>query len=303
MPFGALIKNRSQNNMANTVEEGFNVLLSWLTPSSGETQAAASHRASIEACLKSNFGMTRFFRSGSFGHHTSVSGFSDVDYFAVIPTEKLRADSSSTLQQIRSVLANRFPATGVTVRSPAVVVPFGTSQSERHEITPADYIRATTSQHSVYDIPDRAGGWMKASPSAHNAWVNAANLKLNNRLKPLIRLVKAWNFYRDVGIRSFYLELRTTEYALRESIILYKYDFSGVLRHLRAKSLAGMQDPLGVSGLVFPGSSAISAGALSKIDTAITRASSALEAEKVGNVRGAFEWWNKVFADGFPSYR
>lgn len=185
--------------MAKTVDAGFEALLTLLSPSSVETQAAASHRASIEACLKSNFNMTSFFRSGSFGHHTSVSGYSDVDYFAVIPTEKLRAGSSVSLQDIRSALATRFPNTGVTVRSPAVVVPFGTGAWERHEITPADYVGITADSHRVFDIPNRADGWMRSSPAAHNAWVNAANFKLGNKLKPLIRLVKAWNYFHGAG--------------------------------------------------------------------------------------------------------
>ena len=36
--------------------------------------------------------MTNFFRSGSFGYGTSVSAYSDVDYFAVIPSVNLKKD-------------------------------------------------------------------------------------------------------------------------------------------------------------------------------------------------------------------
>jgi hypothetical protein len=288
--------------MAKTVDAGFESLVTLLSPSSVETQAAASHRASIEACLKTNFGMTSFFRSGSFGHHTSVSGYSDVDYFAVIPTAKLKENSSVSLQDIRGALATRFPKTGVTVRSPAVVVPFGTSAWERHEITPADYVGITSGGHRVFDIPNRGEGWMRSSPGAHNAWVNAANAKLGNRLKPLIRLVKAWNYFHGAGIRSFYLELRTTEYALGESVLIYRFDVKGALQHLKTKGLAAMQDPESVSGLVYPCTDSNKAVALSKIDTAITRASSALAAEQAGRIGDAFEWWDKFFNYRFPSY-
>jgi hypothetical protein len=288
--------------MAKTVDAGFEALLTLLSPSSGETQAAASHRASIEACLGANFGMTSFFRSGSFGHHTSVSRYSDVDYFAVIPTGKLKANSSASLQEIRSALANRFPKTGVTVRSPAVVVPFGTQAWERHEITPADDVGKTSGGHRVFDIPNRAEGWMRASPEAHNAWVNATNVKLGNRLKPLIRLVKAWNYFHGAGIRSFYLELRTTEYALSENVIIYRYDIKGALQHLKTKGLAAMQDPASVSGLVHPCADSNKIIALTKIDTAITRASSALAAEQAGRIGEAFQWWDRFFNYRFPSY-
>jgi hypothetical protein len=287
--------------MARTVNDAFDVFVGWLTPTGGETQAAASHRASIESCLRSNFGITGFFRSGSFGHGTSVSGHSDVDYFAVIPNANLKENSNATLQEMRSALQARFPRTAVTVRSPAVVVPFGSGAGERHEITPAEYIKEQN-RHSVYDIPDRYGGWMKSSPGGHNAWVNEQNDRLGKKVKPLIRLVKAWNYRRSVGIRSFYLELRTTEYAKGETSIIYRHDVLAVFRQLRNKELAAMQDPLGISGYVHPCTDAVKADALSKLDTAIARATKAMEAESGGRVREAFEWWDLVFAGAFPAY-
>ena len=60
-----------------------------LTPSSYESDAAKRHRGSIEQCIKSNFGLRRFWRTGSFGTGTSISGYSDVDYIASIPTKNL----------------------------------------------------------------------------------------------------------------------------------------------------------------------------------------------------------------------
>jgi hypothetical protein len=75
--------------MATTVEEGFRIFHQRLTPTATETAAAKSHRATIEACLKNNFEITRFFRTGSFGNGTSVRNFSDVDYFASIPNRHL----------------------------------------------------------------------------------------------------------------------------------------------------------------------------------------------------------------------
>lgn len=142
--------------------------------------------------MRANFGSVTLFRSGSFGHNTSVNGWSDIDYFAVMPRGELTSNSTSTLAKVRNALANRFPRTDVTVRSPAVVVPFGDTSAERHEIIPADHI-SDQNGYKVYDIPDRQGGWMKASPLAHNAYVNAEQTRLKNDLKPLIRFVKHWN--------------------------------------------------------------------------------------------------------------
>ena len=46
-----------------------------------------------------------------------------------------------------------------------------------------------------YDIPNYEGGWMKLRPKAHNAYVKREDERLGNKLKPLIRLIKAWKFW------------------------------------------------------------------------------------------------------------
>jgi tRNA nucleotidyltransferase (CCA-adding enzyme) len=105
-----------------------------LTPSTTESQAAKNHRASIESCLKNNFGLKRFVRIGSFGNGTSISGHSDVDYLASLPTNQLTNISTSSLTKVRNALDTRFPNTGVRVNCPAVVVPFGIAKSEATEV-------------------------------------------------------------------------------------------------------------------------------------------------------------------------
>ena len=107
--------------MVKTVEEEFRVFHGRLTPTGGEAEAAKRHRASIEACLKENFEITRFFRTGSLGNGTSIRWYSDVDYFASIPRENLKQKSSATLREVRDALDARFPNTGVAVRTPAVL--------------------------------------------------------------------------------------------------------------------------------------------------------------------------------------
>lgn len=80
--------------MPRTVDEGFRDFLTRLTPSSTESDAAKAHRASIEARLKNDFGLLRFFRTGSFGNGTSISGYSDVDYLASLPYDQVTQSSN-----------------------------------------------------------------------------------------------------------------------------------------------------------------------------------------------------------------
>ncbi len=287
-----------------TVDQGFKTFLSRLTPTLGESTAAQNHRASIEACLKSNFGITRFFRTGSFGNGTSISGHSDVDYFAEIPTCNLKNNSTTTLNEVRNALVKRFPNTGVRVSCPAVVVPFGTDAKESTEVTPADYIEVTEDGYKVYEIPDCSDGWMRSSPDAHNAYVREVDGDLSNKVKPLIRFIKAWKYYRNVPISSFYLELRVTEYAKDESSIVYAEDVKGVFSHLDDINLRRMQDPKGISGYINPCSTdAKLEDAKSKLSTALSRAENACDAKDKGNTEKAFEWWDMLYNYNFPSYR
>ena len=287
-----------------TVNQGFTTFLQRLTPTSGESTAAKNHRASIKACLESNFDMTSFFRTGSFGNGTSISGYSDVDYFAEIPSCNLKANSTLALREVRDALDKTFPRTGVRVSCPAVVVPFGTDAKESTEVTPAKYIKTTEDEYRVYDIPNCSDGWMRSSPDAHNAYVREVNDDLSNKVKPLIRFIKAWKYYRNVPISSFYLELRVTKYAEDKSWITYSKDVKGVFSYLDNIDLANMRDPKGISGYISPCSTdAKLEDAKSKLSTALTRAQNACDAEDEGKIKTAFEWWDRLYNYKFPSYR
>lgn len=288
--------------MPRTIDEGFRDFHASLTPSAYESSAAKSHRESIKTRLETDFGMKRFWRIGSFGNGTSITGYSDVDYMASIPTEKLSSNSSTSLSKVRESLAARFPNTGVRVSCPAVVVPFGTEAKETTEVTVADYLRSENG-FSVYDIPDCSGGWMEASPDAHNAYVRQVNDGLSYKVKPLIRFIKAWKYFNSVPISSFYLEMRVAKYASAEKSILYSIDVKCVFALLDSLRLASVQDPMGISGYIKAcKSDADKELALSKVSTALTRAEKAREAEEAGRISEAFDWWDKVFAYRFPNY-
>jgi hypothetical protein len=288
--------------MARTVDEGFNTFLSWLTPTGTETENAKNHRASIEACLKSNFGLLRFFRIGSFGNGTSVSWYSDVDYIASIPRSNLKQSSTAVLQEIKNALDGRFPNTGVRVDPPAVVVPFGKDRAETTEIVPGDFIE---SDHgcSTYDIPDGLGGWKRANPEFHKLYIDNRDSDLKKKVKPLIRFIKAWKYYQSVPISSFYLEMYVGVYAEKEQSILYSIDVNRLFENLKSNKLAPLHDPFGISGDISPcKNESERMTALSKLDDAARRSSSARAAEGENDIAGAFAWWNLVYNDLFPSY-
>jgi hypothetical protein len=144
---------------------------------------------------------------------------------------------------------------------------------------------------------------MEVSPEAHIHYVTEVNRSLSSKVKPLIRFIKAWKYFRDVPISSFYLEMRVAKYATAESSIIYDIDVKRVLKMLWDNQLAAIQDPMGVSGYISAcKTEALRKDALSKLERALTRATNAREAKEKGNISEAFDWWRLVYNDEFPTY-
>lgn len=291
--------------MPKSLSEGFEIFLGWLVPLNSEHEKADSHKGSVKSCLVNNFGCYNFFETGSFGNETGVRHHSDSDYFAVCPADKLHDNSGYSLRRIKEELQYTFPRTeGIEVHTPAVKIPFGKYASETLEVTPCTFngmIDTPVGNKAYYDIPSYGGDWMKSSPPAHNAYVNRENDRLKGKLKPLIRLIKAWKFYNNVPVSSFYLELRTTKYAEGESSIIYDIDVKRVIAMLYNNDLASLQDPMGISGYVKACSTDLKkSDALSKLSTAYTRVEHAYEYRE-SDIDKCFLWWDKFYNGGFPS--
>ena len=286
-----------------SVPAGFEEFRKRLVTSTTETEAAKNHRVSIKACLESNFGLLRLFRSGSFGNGTNVRNCSDIDYFASLPDESLSTNSSATLGEVASALRARFSTTpGIRVDSPAVVVPFGTAASEAHEIIPADLL--DLGEPRTYCIPDGSGGWMRSSPQAQNEYVSKIDDRTHGKTKPLVRFVKAWKYYNNVPVSSFYLELVTAKHAAEAALpIIYSWDLRDVFAKLLASGLTAVDDPAGASGKVSAcRTSTQKEEALSKVGTASARSALAKEREDAGKIGEAFAFWDRLFDGRFPSY-
>lgn len=291
--------------MAKTINEGFNTLVERLSPLESEHDKAKNHKDSIKSCLLNNFGCYELNETGSFGNGTGVRHHSDTDYFAVCPNKNMYTSSSTTLRKFKEALQYTFSQTqGIAVETPAVNIPLGKYASETIEITPCTFnglIDTPVGPKASYHIPDFNDGWMRSSPHAHNAYVKREDNRLGGKLKPFIQLVKAWKFYNNVPIRSFYLELRATKYAETETTIVYDADLYRFVRHLHNIALASIIDPMGISGYVNPCyTEAKKNDALSKLNMALSRSEKAYD-NREKNVDNAFYWWNMFYNDKFPA--
>lgn len=290
---------------AKTVDAALDITLGYVQTTAAETQLAASHRASIKTVLENSFGMTHFFRTGSFGNGTNVSGFSDVDYFAVIPTANLKANSNHTLTAVAAALDARFPLTGVEIDGPAIKVPFGPDGSETTEVVPVDESVGTVLGFRSFDMPNGNGGWMFSAPESHDAYVTMTDDALGNKVKSLIRLVKAWKFIKQVPIKSFYLEMWITAYARGEASIYYRIDLQRIFRQLVDSNLPSIIDPrFPKDGRYLEPTNHFLEHAVA-MDALKTAADAALLANiysDAGKMPEAFKQWDEVFDDYFPAY-
>ena len=285
--------------MSRSVPQGFTVFLDRLVPSLSERGVAAKHRDSVERSLENGLGLHRFKQTGSLAHGTGITVHSDVDYLASLKGER-PVTSDTALRKVKECLQGTFPSTSIHVDRPAVVIEFA-SGDETFEVVPG-WIQSGSGEKRVYAIPGRASGWIESAPDAHLNYVNDTNQSPAGGAKKLARLLKAWKYYCNVPISSFYLEMQAARHMDGETSIIWSYDVRSVLRKLHSSELAAMNDPSGLVGRIYAcGTDTQKTDAKSKLATALSRANNARDREDAGDVDAEFSWWDKVFGGRFPS--
>jgi hypothetical protein len=288
--------------VARSVAEGFDIFLSRLVPLASQREAAGKHRTSVETSLRNALNVSLFRETGSFSHGTGVRNHCDSDLLVSIRGDR-PGTSDTALNWVKNALSNSFWSTPIRISRPAVVVEFA-SGTETWEIIPGFITSRGGADYSVYDIPGAATGWMDSAPTAHLDYVNEVNTRkaVKGGAKKLARMAKAWKYYNNVPISSFYLEMRAAKYLSTESSFIPILDVCRYFEYLESIKLSSMNDPKGASGRFYACSSTAKAKeALSKLSTAATRARKAVNAHNAANVDLAFYYLDLLFGGKFPS--
>lgn len=288
--------------MARTVDQGFAEFLDRLVPTTAQREAGVSHRASVKGALESRLKVNTFFETGSFSHGTGVRNCSDIDVLVSLGADR-PGSSYTALTWVKDTLQQRFPATDVTIRRPAVVVNFAGGY-ETWEIIPG-FLTGRGGSALVYDIPSpvTGGGWIDAAPHEHLAYVKECNEQPGKGdAKALARLVKAWKYYCNVPVSSFYLEMRAAQHVKSIDTYIHVWDICLLLEKLRDHEFANMNDPSGAAGRFGATSSdSTRQEAISKVKTAASRARKALEAWRADDPSTAFYYFDLLFGGRFPA--
>jgi hypothetical protein len=195
----------------------------------------------------SSLRVTSMFESGSWTHGTSIGAKSDVDYMAVATGTRPTWPSSALAAAKVAVKGSDWKITAVKVSSPVIAVTYYTPPN--FEIAPAWY-KERVRGFDVYHIAGRGDEWVLSAPGVHLAYVNRQNDRLSKKVKPLVRLLKAWKYHVGAPVSSFYLEMRAAEYAAGETSIIYDIDLRRVMNKIVAADARDMTDPEHIVGRI-----------------------------------------------------
>jgi hypothetical protein len=288
--------------MATSVAAGFTELLNRLALTDRQRSTAKSHIENIISFFTSNFVLASagVFYTGSYRRGTMVRPTRDVDILAALSVKEYDGtygdDSSKFLYMVRNALNDRYGATTVSSKRVAVKLDFSD--------VVADVVPCFPRQGGGFLMPNGTGGWRGTNPPVHTRLMREADEAQTGRLKPVVKLLKAWNIQNGYHLSSIHVELMV-ERMWRGSGI------GSVLSSAVAKTLKTVPSWLSSS---FPDpwpdgqpidsdlSSAERALAIRLLKEDAGRAANAEEDRLAGRIKQAFERWDVVYRDSFPAY-
>lgn len=259
----------------------------------------------VRSCLNSHYyGVTSDTANsmlvGSWGKLTRVRPPRDIDVLFILPFAVYKRfntyvgnKQSAILQEVKGILQKTYPDTDMGGDGQVIVVRFTTINVE---VVPA--FKLDNGQYWICDTHD-GGSYTKTDPVAEIDVISAVHTDNNNNLRPLIRMLKTWQSYCNVPLKSFYLELLATDFLRKcewrkNGYFYYDWIMRDFFKYLQSKE----------NGYIFvPGTyETISLGNAwkSRCDSAYARALKACEYEHGDYVNLAGEEWQKIFGTLIP---
>jgi hypothetical protein len=287
--------------MATTVAASFGKFRNNLEITDLQATTVSTRQTNVRSALEDDFTVLSSFLTGSYKRSTMIAPLkeADVDIFIVLSTKHYKPDGyTALLDSVKRALLKTYTKTPKISRNGhAVTITFTDFL--------VDVVPAFNRKGGGYLIPDSIEGrWISTDPTVHETVLTAANRAHNGALVPLIKMIKRWNRELDHAFRSFYLELLTRSIMSGVNI---SSDSSG-MRYFFGKGREGVKkkqiDPAGLDSEQVNGLDTVRtvADAVSRFETAYSRALKAEQFEQAGKVQLAVAEWRKIFGDYFPAY-
>jgi hypothetical protein len=240
------------------------------------------------------------FLVGSWGKDTAMRPPRDVDLYFLLPVAvytrfqaRVWNRQSALLQEVKAALTETYPDTDMSGDGQVVVVRFG---SYSVEVVPA--FALTNGRYWICNT-NGGGSYKETDPWAEVGYINTVNQANNGNLRPLIRMLKAWQAYCSVPIKSFQLELLAADFISGSPWRLRDFfwfdwitrDFFLYLYH-RANTFISVP---GTLETIYLGNDW-----QSRAESAYRRAVRACDHEQYNRVDAAGEEWQKIFGSQIP---
>lgn len=285
--------------MARTVEAGFNELILRQALTANQVSVTQARVAALKTFFAKNLAMAEeAFTTGSYARGTICAGQRDIDMMAPLAYEyweRYQNRSRDFLYMVRDKLNTGYATTNVSSRQVAVTLDF--------TAIAADVVPCFKRQGTGYVMPNGNGGWMATNPREHTLRVENADAAHNGRLKPLIRLMKAWNRANGNHLRSFHVEMLVMKMWENLEVGSWSHAVKATLEVMASWLKTPTYDPWKSDIRID--------SYLSDSDRALVMrmanedASCAAEAEKLRaqeRISAAFERWSVVYRLTFPAY-
>lgn len=287
------------------VTQRFKTFLSNLQLTADQVSDGETKHAGVRKCLNKYYYETlseteNSFLIGSWAKLTRVRPPRDVDLYFVLPYavyERFAAYSgnkqSALLQEVKNVLLNTYSTSDMSGDGQVVLVRFNTINVE---IVPAFLL--TSGRYYIPNTHD-GGSYKETDPNAELSAIQAADKANNYNVRPIVRMMKAWQSNCSVSIKSFHLELLVTEFLSQSpwrlnSEFYYDWLSRDFFTFLLTK-VDGVVYAPGTYEVMFLGNEW-----KSKCESAQTRAIKACDFEYLDKVPEAGEEWRKIFGDQIP---
>lgn len=240
------------------------------------------------------------FLVGSWGKLTHTRPPRDIDLYFELPPEvynRLQNHTgnrqSALLQEVKLVLETTYPTTAMRGDGQVVVVKFS---SMNVEVVPVFCL--TSGQYYVCNTHD-GGSYMAADPKAEEKYISTVHAANNNNLRPIVRMLKTWQQYCGVPLKSFQLELLAADYLTgspwrQNGYFYYDWLMRDFFAYLLTKEHLYVTVP-GTGELIWLGDEW-----KSRCESAYSRALKACEYETKDMVIHAGEEWQKIFGNQIP---
>lgn len=288
-----------------SVQARFREFLNNISLTEAQKSAGTGHRQSATACLNAAYygsesESANSLAVGSWGKLTRIRPPRDVDMLFELPVavynryqQRSGNRQSQLLQEVRGHLLKAFSSTVIRGDGPVVVIPFSAFNVE---VIPAFRLNNGT----FYVCMTEGGGHYKAADyNAEMRHITASAADTNGNTRQLIRMIKCWQGYCGVEIKSFWVELTAVSFLGQwkykaKSAVYYDWMIRDYLAYLLTKKNSYVYAP-GTGELMNLGEKWESKGI-----SALSRATKACEFETREMPLSAGDEWQKIFGTYIP---